>query len=314
MRAAAWLAAAAALTFAAGALPSLALFALAVGILVVVVGAAVTVVLAGRMLVLSRSIPEREIDEHEPLRVAFDVRAPAWLPFRLEVRIGRRTWAVLEESHVVELSIGRRGGYLIEPSQLRLCDAMGIFRRKLRVGEPEIVLLLPTPDADALAAPVPGSFAEASEPDGLRPYVPGTPVSRIHWLSLARGRDLHERRLAPPPTGPPLVVVDGAEATDPRAADWVARVAAGRVLGLVREGGCEVLLPGEPGPIAVRDEISWHEVHRRLAVLDGGLPVAVPPVPAALVVRFHDDVPLGPLLPHPPPGVLRLSAGELVLS
>ena len=28
----------------------------------------------------------------------------------------------------------------------------------------------------------------ATEVDGLRPYRPGTPASRIHWPALARGR------------------------------------------------------------------------------------------------------------------------------
>lgn len=311
MRAAGWLAGAAVLAFGAGALPSLALFALSVGMLLVVAGAAVTVLVARSRVAVARTVMEHEISEAEPLRLRFDVRLPRWLPARLEIEVGRREWAILEEPYTVELPIGRRGAHRVEPSRLRLGDALGIFRRTVRTGEPQTVLVLPEPDPDALAVPVPRAFDDASEPDGLRPYVPGTPVTRIHWLSLARGHGLHERRLAPPPTGPPLVVVDPAGADDPRAVDWLARVAAGRVLGLAREGGCEVLLPGEGKALAVRDEPSWHEVHRRLALLDGFRRVAVPPGGAALVLRVPDGLPLPPPYPEPPPGIVHLDHADL---
>jgi uncharacterized protein (DUF58 family) len=311
MRALAWLACAAALAFAAGALPSLALFALAVGIVIMVAGAAVTVLTARARLTVTRTPVEQEIPEDRPLRLRFDVRLPARLPARVHVRTARRTWVPLGEGGgVVELPIDRRGAYRVEPSRMRVGDALGIFRSTVRVGEPERVLVLPVPDGGAHAPPALGPSAEHIEPDGLRPYVPGTPVSRIHWLSLARGRGLHERRMGPPQTGLPLVVVDTTGDTDPRAVDWVARAAAGLVRGLSRDGGCAVLLPGDATATTVNDEESWRALHRRLALLDAGGAAARPPPPAAAVVRFPLGHDLGPPPPPLPPGVVPVASGR----
>ena len=44
--------------------------------------------------------------------------------------------------------------------------------------------------------------------DGLRPYRPGTPASRIHWPAVARGAGLIERRLQADGDARPLVVLD----------------------------------------------------------------------------------------------------------
>ena len=46
------------------------------------------------------------------------------------------------------------------------------------------------------------------EPDGLRPYTPGTPISRVHWASAARGGELQERHFITGRDQLPLVVVD----------------------------------------------------------------------------------------------------------
>ena len=50
------------------------------------------------------------------------------------------------------------------------------------------------------------------EPDGLRPYAPGTPMSRIHWPSAARGGGLQERHFVSGRDQLPLVVVDTSSA------------------------------------------------------------------------------------------------------
>ncbi|SEF79408.1 Uncharacterized conserved protein, DUF58 family, contains vWF domain [Thermomonospora echinospora] len=311
MRALAWLVCAAALAFAAGALPSLALFALAVGIVIMVAGAAVTVLVARARMTAGRVVMEREIPEDRPLRLRFDVRLPARLPACVHVRVGRRAWVRLGEGGgVVEVPIDRRGAYRVEASRLRVGDELGIFRVTVRVGEPERVLVLPVPDGGAPAAPARGPSAEHIEPDGLRPYVPGTPVSRIHWLSLARGMGLHERRMGPPPTGLPLVVVDTSADPDPRAVDWVARTAAGLVRRLSRDGGCAVLLPGDATATTVNDEKSWRALHRRLAVLDAGDGPVQQPAGVAGVVRFPPGHDLGPPPPPLPPGVVPANPGR----
>lgn len=308
MRALIWLSCAGALALAAGALPSLALFALAVGMVIMVLWAAVTVLAARSRLNATRLIAEREIGEDRPLRMRLDLGLPERLPVRVQVRITRRAWAELEPAGgVVEVPIGRRGAYRIQPTRLRISDALGIFRLTVEVGEREKVLVLPVPDGGGQPAPAPGRAIEHTEPDGLRPYVPGTPVSRIHWLSLARGMELHERRMGPPPSGLPLVVVDTHGAGEAEV-DWVARAAAGLVRTLSRSGGCAVLLPGESAATPVEDEESWRALHRRLALLEAGDRPARPPA-GAIVVRFPPDRTVDPPPPLPP-GVVPLPAGK----
>jgi len=261
--------AATALVVAAGMLASLALFALATGLAAAVLAAAAVVAVARRRVTVIRTVAEREVREDEPLRLSFQVRGLGLLPVRLLApdRAGR--WSPLGD--IVELDVGRRGGYRLEPSELRLSDALGIFHRTIRAGRPETVLVLPVPDTGVYFPSRNGPRADETEPDGLRPYVPGTPLSRVHWPSLARGAGLHEIRQAPPPpTGLPLVVVDTAGADDLAALDWLARAAAGYVLRLIAAGGCGVLLPGDTTATAVRDRGQWRTVHRRLAVLDKG--------------------------------------------
>ena len=50
----------------------------------------------------------------------------------------------------------------------------------------------------------------AVDVDGLRPYRPGTPASRIHWPAVARGAGLIERRLQADGDSRPMIVLDAA--------------------------------------------------------------------------------------------------------
>src|SRR6266536_2289225 len=97
----------------------------------------------------------------------------------------------------MRLNVGRRGLWRLAPSRLRLRDALGIFERSMLAGQPEQVLILPAPDP---AMPIPARPASCAAPgeadlDGLEPYVPGSPIGRIHWPALARGAGLQQRRL-----------------------------------------------------------------------------------------------------------------------
>jgi uncharacterized protein (DUF58 family) len=262
---------ASALAVVAGALTSLALFALAVGLLLVTLAAGASVALAARRLVVTRSIPQREVGEDQPISVCFQVRGPGRLPLpvQLEAQVDTDRWMHMGEGGgLLPVLVGRRGAWRLEPSRLRLRDGLGIIQWPLVVGRPEPLLILPAPDP---WVPTPqGPDARAADPDldGLEPYVPGTPISRVHWPALARGAGLQQRRLTAPPAGLPLVMVDTADTGDPRAVDWAARTAAGAILRLVGTGGCRVLLPGDQVATTVTDlTAAWHGVHRRLALL-----------------------------------------------
>ena len=283
-----------ALAVMAGALASLALFTLAVGLLLVTLAAAVSVAAAARRLVVTRSVLHREVGEDQPISVCFQVRRPGRLPLpvHLEALIDTDRWMPLGEGGgLLQLLIGRRGAWQVEPSQLRLRDGLGIVDRPLVAGRPEPLLILPAPDLRMPISPRPD--VRAGDPDldldGLEPYVPGTPIGRMHWPALARGAGLQQRRLVAPPGGLPLVVVDTADTVDPRAVDWAARTAAGAILRWAGTGGCRVLLPGDQVATTVTDLTAvWRGVHRRLALLQPAGPPARPgPLEAGEVPVLH---------------------------
>jgi uncharacterized protein (DUF58 family) len=319
-RAGGLLLAAVVLTAVAGALASLALFALAVGLALVTLAAGVSVALAARRLEVTRSVLQREVGEDQPVGVRFQVRDLGRLPLpvHLEALVDTDRWVHLGDGgDQLRLLVGRRGAWLLEPSRLRLRDGLGIFEWPLLAGQPEPLLVLPTPDP---RAPVPPrQDATADDPDldldGLQPYVPGTPTSRVHWPALARGAGLQQRRLVPPPSGLPLVVVDSADASDHRAVDWAARTAAGAILRLAGTGGCRVLLPGDQAATTVTDPTAaWYGVHRRLALLQPAGPlVGRGPLGAGQAPDLHvraADAPAEVLGARPrplPPGVVAVT-------
>jgi uncharacterized protein (DUF58 family) len=276
------LVAAAALAAGAGALPSPALLTPAVGLAIVAVAAWASVTLAARRLSISRQVLTREAVEDGPVALRFEVDGLGRLPVRLEAQVDG-AWAPLGvDGGELLLTLGRRGAYRLGPSPLRLRDALGIVERRLHAGRRVPLLILPRPDADALAARAHARpVDDDADLDGLTPYVPGTPIGRIHWPTLARGAGLHARRIAAAAGELPLVVVETSGNPEATAVDWAARVSAGHILGLARAGGCRVLLPGDRAATTVTDTAGqWRTVHRRLALLQPSAHRA-PPTPVA---------------------------------
>ena len=68
--------------------------------------------------------------------------------------------------------------------------------------------------------------AAETEIDGLREHVEGSPASRIHWPSVARGAGLMERKLISETDSRPLVVLDPRAPASPEALDAAVRAAA----------------------------------------------------------------------------------------
>jgi uncharacterized protein (DUF58 family) len=264
---------AAALAAGAETLASLALFALAVGLLLLIACAGLIAAPAARRLSVSRTLIDHEAQEDDPLRLRFDVRGIKWLPVAVEVEDESKAWVDLAPGGtLLEVRVGRRGAYRLQPSRLRARDALGIFEWSLRAGSPEPFLILPRPDQEGDLRSRHAATSPSPEPDGLREHTPGDPLARIHWPALARGAGLQVRRFEAAPTGLPLVVVETAGTCDPYAVDWAARTAAGHILALTRGGGCRVLLPGDATETTVVDlQTDWRALHRRLARLDASL-------------------------------------------
>jgi len=252
--------------------------------------------IAARRATLAREVDRRRVEEGQPMSVrlvatgrvalpggAIDeplLEAPAPLP------CGRRRVALR-----IEVRYARRGRRLLEPPTLVLNDPLGVARREVTTGGAQDVLVLPRvepvrpmgggPERDAARprTPVPG--LHGLEPDGLRPYRPGTPASRIHWPALARGAGLLERRLSPDADARPLVVLDAAGPVPAEHLDCAVRAAASLCLQLARAGGCSVLLPGERRARPVGPDLgAWPAVWASLAVVEAGPEPVVAPLAA----------------------------------
>jgi uncharacterized protein (DUF58 family) len=300
------------LMFGAAALGSLALFGLALGLITLYVGIAIALAQAERRLTVVRTIERGDVQEGRPVTVHFEVGGLRALPVRVEVLGAGGEWHALDGgAGSVPLVIDRPGAHVLGPSPLLLRDDLGFFSRLTLGGRPEPLLVLPEPAPPAGLRAGGALVASDPEPDGLRPYTPGTPMSRVHWASAARGGELHERHFTSGRDRLPLVVVDTVGAEGPEL-DWVARSAAGVILALARAGGCRVLLPGDRAPTTLDDLGGWPALHRRLAALEPGTPAALTALggrdvlhvraasaPAALEER-------GDL----PPGVVALSEWE----
>jgi uncharacterized protein (DUF58 family) len=251
---------------------SSALFAVAVGMVFLVAAGWAGLALGTRRVRAERMIGPSEVLEGAPIGVCFAVVGVTWLPVTVEVEDHRGGWLPVASGRAsLELRVGRPGAYRLAPSRLRVRDPAGMFERRLTAGRAEPLLILPAPLTSSPRVPTPRGLTDDLEPHGLRPYVAGAPLTRVHWPSLARGAGLHVRHLAAPPDELPLVVVDTAGAPNDAALHWVARTAAGHVLTLARDGGCSVVLPGDSRATIVSGPgHAWRTVHRRLATLGSG--------------------------------------------
>jgi uncharacterized protein (DUF58 family) len=269
-----------ALAVAGTALPSLALFAAGCALAFAAIGALVCVLAGSRAIRVSRRVPQREVEEGGSLSVFLSSRRSRWWPLRVEAWVGHE-WRPVGSTEIrVDVVIGRRGSHELPSTAVRLSDPLGLADRLLGAGTPVRVLALPrpAPDESVVRTILKRDSGPDLEPGGLRSYVPGTQLSRIHWRSLARGGELVQRDLSPAPSeAAPLVVVDTHGAVDREAVDWAARTAAGAIRRFARTRGCRVLLPGARVPVHISSDLrGWPEILRGLALLEAGARPNVP--------------------------------------
>ena len=250
--------------------------------------------LAARGATVERHLGARRVIEEDPLTVRIAVRSG-----RLPFPGGEIRESLLDEPAAVagrferlriEARFARRGRRTLPPAKLIVRDPLGLAERSVNGGQCDEVLVLPrlwpvqagdgdaAATAGAVSAVMPSDGADV-EFDGLRPYRPGAPASRIHWPAVARGAGLLERHLLPEADGRPLVALD-ARGTFPEVRlDAAVRAAASLCVALARRRGCAILLPGERRPSAVEPDLrAWPAVHARLAMVcaGGAAPPATP--------------------------------------
>lgn len=301
------------LGFAAASLGSSALLAVAIGLAVVYGGANHVVAVAQRRVKVTRELGSDEVLEGQPFELGFVVRGLGGLPAGVERLCSCGKWHRIEPGDAAKPVIGRPGRHRFDGSGLRVRDDLGLLSREIEADEPIELLVLPEARPHASGGRQSQRSATGDpEPDGLREYRPGTPISRIHWPSLASGSALQERSFVYDSEQLPLLVVDTSGAPTEAQLAWASRTTASRALGLAQSGGCRVLLPGERVPITVTDpHTSWVPLHRRLAAL-----VLAAPAPAQgidlsgatmIVAANATEQEAPPLLPLPP-GVEAVAA------
>lgn len=255
---------------------------------------------------VSRILEGERVVEDEPLEARIAVRrGPLGLPggevldpfaggtIRLAGSIAASRAGRITELRVIA-RFPRRGRVLFEGPVLTVADPLGLTRLTLRShAASQSLLVLPRTDRlswlrreageqlNVPAGPASLDAMAATEVDGLRPYRPGTPASRISWPALARGAGLLERRLQTERDSGPLVVLDARVSGDGERVDAAVRAAASLALELARRGGCDLLLPGDRRPLHIEPDLgAWPGAHARLALTEGG-PTAVAPLLAA---------------------------------
>ncbi len=291
---------------------------------------------SARAASVSRSIDAEQVVEDQPLEARVEVRGgPLGLPgaeildslagtaIRLDAPGGRLAGRRSEIRVVGRFP--RRGWHHLDPPRLALADPLGLVRIvKPSATGAQSVLVLPRTERLRWVEGTRGDHLDrqrgtlgmetfaALEVDGLRPYRPGTPASRISWSALARGAGLLERRLRAEREAGPLVVLDLRSDGPSEEVDAAVRAAASLTHELARRTGCELLLPGERRPLQIGAELgAWPAAHARLALVAGG-----PDTPAPWIgpgVRSGSVFYVSAQARRPPARLSRAAQGGLVV-
>ena len=179
----------------------------------------------------------------------------------------------------VEVTFGRRGRRVLAPPALVLRDPFGLAQRVIGGGAVDEVLVLPRvlpvratgrrrrgAAAHARAALV---AAAETEIDGLREHREGSPASRIHWPTVARGAGLMERKLISEADSRPLVVLDPRAPASQDALDAAVRAAASLTVHFARRRAAALLLPGDRRATTVEPDLLGLAAGPRPARADG---------------------------------------------
>ena len=199
----------------------------------------------------------------------------------------------------------RRGVLELGPIRIDDVDALGLARRRHRV-ETSVRLIVHPPiepvppirvrvgDDPLLGKELKQSLGLSDEEfDGLRDYVPGDDLRKIHWPSSARANGLQVRQFRPPRQGRLLVVIDTRPPSgDPDALDATTSIA-GSIAAAVLAAGDTTRIETTDGRMTplVTGPNQLDPVLEFLAMLEGGNEVIHGSVPdtAGIVVAVTAD-------------------------
>jgi uncharacterized protein (DUF58 family) len=290
-------------------------------------GAGAWIALGAWGATVTRTLAARSVAEEEPLSVVVEATRgrlplpPGWidealLPGPVRITAGRSRARVR-----AEVTFGRRGRRVLPPPALVLRDPFGLAQRVLTGGHDDEVLVLPrvskvratSGGGEGVSAHARAALVAAAETeiDGLREHREGSPASRIHWPTVARGAGMMERKLISEADSRPLVVLDPRAPASRDALDAAVRAAASLTVHFARRSGCGLVLPGDRRAVTIDpDLLAWPQAHVRLALIED---VAGPALSAAqnrrgLVVYVASRV-----IDRPPRGLGRTPGGCLLV-
>jgi len=237
------------------------------------------VILAARAAEVKLSVTAATLSEGEPLQLTVSV-SRGWLPFPGSAFTPWPGWELparpvhRHDERTVSAIASHRGLQRIGPASVQVSDPFRIFTRVVSSPTLEVLVL---PRVHPVRLPARGRLAgqtrslreAALEFDSLRPYVAGTPASRIHWPTVARTGALIERRLAAEADPRIVVVIDAYRPHSEEALDEALRAAASLCLHFAALGGCLLMLPDDRRPSVLGPElIGWPALHTRLALIE----------------------------------------------
>jgi uncharacterized protein (DUF58 family) len=290
-------------------------------------GAAAWIGLGAWEAQVRRTISKRSVVEEEPLPVLIEATRgrlplpPGWideplLPEPVRLTAGRSRARVR-----VSVTFVRRGRRVLAPPALVLRDPFGLAQRVLSGPQSDEVLVLPrvlpvratANGGEGIHAHARASLLAAAETeiDGLREHREGSPASRIHWPTVARGAGLMERKLISEADSRPLVVLDPRAPASQDALDSSVRAAASLAVHFARKTGCGLLLPGDRRAVTIDpDLLAWPQAHVRLALVDDATGPALTAAQnrRGLVVFVASRV-----IDRPPRGLGRTPGGCLIV-
>lgn len=291
------------------------------------VGAGGWIGLGGWGAEIHRTIGKRSVVEEESLPVLVEARRgrlplpPGWideplLPEPVRLGAGRSRARVR-----VEITFGRRGRRVLAPPALVLRDPFGLAQRVIAGTHADELLVLPrvlpvratAGGGEGISAHARAALIAAAETevDGLREHREGSPASRIHWPTVARGAGMMERKLISEADSRPLVVLDPRAPASPDALDAAVRAAASLAVHFARRTGAGLLLPGDRRAVTIEpDLLAWPQAHVRLALIEDH---AGPALSAAQNRRGLVVYVAARVVDRPPRGLGRTPGGCLLV-
>ncbi len=199
----------------------------------------------------------------------------------------------------------RRGVLDLGPIRIDDLEGLGLARKRHRIDtrvrlivHPPIEALpparIPAGDDPLLGEKVRQSLGLSDEEfDGLRPYVPGDDLRKIHWPSSARGDELQVREFRPPRHGRLSVVIDTRPPGDTaHALDRTTSIAGSLAASVLAAGDATLIetTDGRSTPL-VSGNPQLESLLEFLALLDDGAEQINPAIPggAGTVVAISAD-------------------------